>query len=215
MRITVLTAITDNKDELREDFNRGDAKYIAYLDEKTENEAIASDLWEIRRTHDIFKEARRNAKIHKVLPHLFVDTDVSIWIDGNISLDVTPEELVSKWLADKDVATWKHFGRDCLYEEGNECIGLGYDKPETINEQLERYRNNDYPINNGLSECNVIIRRHTDEVARLNEQWWAEICRGSVRDQISFPYVFRDISRIDGNPRDNKDFKYKPHARNI
>jgi len=36
----------------------------------------------------------------------------------------------------------------------------------------------------------VLIRKHTDRVKRLNERWWAEICRGSLRDQISFPFVW-------------------------
>ena len=212
MKITVLTAITGNKDELRDDFNKGNAKFIAYLDKETEDEAIMSDLWEIRRTHDIFQSPRRNAKIHKVLPHLFVDTDVSIWIDGNISMNITPEEMVDKWLADKDIAAWKHFDRDCNYDEANTCIGLSFDLPETINEQVERYKKEGYPEHNGLSECNVIARRHTPEINRLNEQWWAEICRGSCRDQISFPYVFRDkVARIEGNPRNNKDFNYVSH----
>ncbi len=209
--ITVLTAITNNKDNLKDDFPKSEAKYVAFLDEDTELET-SSDLWEIKKVSEIHVEPRRNAKIHKIMPHLFVDTDYSIWLDGNISLNITPEELVEKWLQGKDIATWKHFARNCLYSEGTSVLGVNYDKQGLVKEQMERYKKEGYPSGAGLSECNVIVRKHTPEINRLNERWWAEICRGSSRDQVSFPYVFRDkVNRIAGNPRDHSDFKYAKH----
>jgi hypothetical protein len=45
-----------------------------------------------------------NAKIYKILPHKWVDCDVSIWIDGNIYLNVSPEQLVEEFLMDEDMA---------------------------------------------------------------------------------------------------------------
>jgi len=210
--ITVFTAITKTKDELREDFPETDDKYIAFLDKETKEEELVSNLWEIRPACNIFKESRRNAKIHKVMPHLYLETDYSIWIDGNISINITPQEIVDKWLGDKDIATWKHFARDCWYEEARCLEGPGWDKDGLVKEQIDRYEKIGVPKKTGLSECNVIVRRHTDEIARLNEKWWAEICRGSSRDQISFGYVFEDkVNRIEGNPRMHEDFNYKPH----
>ena len=35
----------------------------------------------------------------------------------------------------------------------------------------------------------LILRRHSERVARFNQLWWDEIERGSQRDQISFPYA--------------------------
>jgi hypothetical protein len=34
-----------------------------------------------------------------------------------------------------------------------------------------------------------IIKRNNEKVNRLMEAWWAEICRWSYRDQVSFPVV--------------------------
>ena len=48
-----------------------------------------------------------------------------------------------------------------------------------------------YPANAGLSECCVLLRRHTDAIKDFNEAWWEEIRRGSRRDQLSFDYVAR------------------------
>jgi hypothetical protein len=39
-----------------------------------------------------------NAKFYKVLPHKFLDYDICIWVDGNIFLNVPPEQLISEWL---------------------------------------------------------------------------------------------------------------------
>ena len=41
----------------------------------------------------------------------------------------------------------------------------------------------------GLVEAPVILRRHTAAIRALNEAWWAELVRGSRRDQLSFNYV--------------------------
>ncbi len=212
MKITVITAITNQKDNLREDFPDSDAKFIAFLDKETEEAECVSYLWDIRRACDIFKESRRNAKIHKVLPHLFIDTDVSIWLDANISLNITPEEMVKKWLTNKGISTWEHFARDCWREEARCLENPGWDKQGLVREQIERYDKIGVPTKTGLSECNVIVRRHTNKIARLNEQWWAEICRHSGRDQISFPYVFNNnVHRVVGNPRTHEDFNYEQH----
>jgi hypothetical protein len=208
--ITVITALTNCNDELRDDFPGDDSKYVAFLD-KDSRDKNDSLLWEVRDACDKFKEPRRNAKIHKVLPHLYVDTDISIWLDANISLNVSPEELVKLWLGDDDIAVCKHFERTCIYEEGEVCKTYQLDDPRLIDEQMSRYKKNGYPENNGLAECGVIIRRHTPQINRLNEKWWAEICRGSSRDQLSFAYCFPEYKAIEANARYNPLFNYEEH----
>ena len=36
--------------------------------------------------YDQFRRPVMNAKIFKILSHKFIDTDLSIWVDGNIKL---------------------------------------------------------------------------------------------------------------------------------
>jgi hypothetical protein len=163
-KIITYTAITGGKDEQRQD--------IKCFGE-----------------YDKFKNPILNAKIYKVLPFLFFEADYSIWVDGNIKLKKTPEELVSL-LGDKDIAVLPNPYRNCLYEEGHYCILHNIGDEEEINEQLERYRQSGYKELNGLYACGVIIRKHTPELKQLCFNWWAEITRGSARDQISFPFVF-------------------------
>jgi len=218
MKLTVITAITNGNDELRDDFPEYDADFVAFLDEDSKIEAITNDLWEVRDCYDKFKESRRNAKIHKIVPHWFVDTDISIWLDGNISLNVSPQELVKLWLKEKDIAVCKHFERTCIYTEGDVVKHFRLDDPKLVDEQLGRYRQEGYPEENGMAECGVIIRRHTPEINRLSEKWWQEICMGSSRDQISFPVIARRlgirIRTIKGSVRSgelNKYFDRIPH----
>lgn len=212
-KITVVTAITSGNDELREDFPKSKAKYVAFLDEDSMIEAVGNELWDVRQCNNKYPESRRNAKIYKVVPHWFVETDISIWLDGNISLNITPEELVALWLRDEDIAVCKHFERTCLYEEAEVCKTCQLDDPVLINKQMKRYRAAGYPENNGMAECGVIIRRHTPEIEKLSEKWWDEICKGSSRDQLSFNYVFKNVSMMNANARYNPLFNYHEHLK--
>lgn len=132
------------------------------------------------------------AKIYKVLPHLYMDVEWSVWVDANITLRVSEEELISK-AGRHNIAVFTHEDRDCIYDEGKFCAKINKDKWENISPQLEYYKKMGYPAHNGLGFCGVIVRKHTPEINRLNEMWWAHISRFSIRDQISFPYVFGDV----------------------
>lgn len=137
-------------------------------------------------TTGVFKDERRNSRIAKILPHLYIESDFSIYHDANIRLLKTPEELVETYLKEYDIALFKHPTRDCLYDEALVCAKMGLDDPETIIEQVKAYENDGYGKHKGLCECGIILRRHTPKVKELNEAWWAHYCRYSRRDQISF-----------------------------
>lgn len=183
-KITVLSSITDGKDGRLDEQVKGNAEFIMFSDVIT-----PSDTWKVLSCYDKFKDPRRNSRIHKILPHTYCNTEYSIWIDGNIKLLVTPEELIEKYLKDHDIAVFKHPVRNCIYDEAMECAKRGLDDPENIIEQAKFYEDNGYAKNKGLCECGVIIRRHTKKVQQLNEAWWAEYSRFSRRDQISFMYA--------------------------
>lgn len=147
-----------------------------------------------------FKDPRLNAKIYKILSHLFIAADVSIWVDGNVQLLVSPEELVS--LTSGDACAFHHWDRDCIYDEARVCIRSRLDHADTIRKQMDKYQREGFPRHAGLAAANVLIRRHTPEVCRMNERWWAEICAHSIRDQLSFPVCFRgSLELLNVDPR--------------
>ena len=134
---------------------------------------------------------RRQARFFKTQPHLlFPDAAVWIWVDGNVRLRGTPEDLVARYLPDGvDFVTLRHPDRDCLYTEAAFCAQHGYDARATLEAQAATYRAAGMPEHWGLAETRVVIRRNTPEMCALNAAWWAEIAAHSRRDQIALPFV--------------------------
>jgi hypothetical protein len=185
--ITCFTSVTGAKDGVREmlDIKRASAaKFVAFLETP-----LLSPTWEVRPAYNRFMDLRRNSRIQKMLPHQYFDTEYSIYIDGNIKLLDTPENLIAKHLKDYDIAVYKHPTRDCIYDEAIACAKRGLDDPEVIIEQVKGYEDRGYAKHKGLAECGIILRRHTPQVTAFNNAWWAEYCRHSKRDQISFMYA--------------------------
>jgi len=133
---------------------------------------------------------RRTARHYKTLPHRYLpDADVWIWIDSNVRLRMHPLTLIKRYLKDNDLVAFKHWDRDCLYTEAAFCAKHGKDKRDILEAQMARYLKDGMPKRWGLAATRVVIRRNTPAVRELDESWWDEIERGSVRDQVSFPYV--------------------------
>lgn len=179
----VLTSVTGGKDNLIHDQVKGKAKWTAFTDFD-----FKSDTWERQQAYDKFTSPRRNSRVPKILTHQFVDTDYSLWIDGNLKLLIPPEELLI-YLKDHDIAMFKHPTRDCLYDEAMECARQRLDDPETIINQVKKYEVEGFGKNRGLCEGGFILRRHTERVERFNNAWWSEYSRHSVRDQVSMFYA--------------------------
>jgi len=164
--ITLFTAITNDKDE------QFDPNAKCFLN-----------------SYNRFTDGRRNSRIQKILTHKYIDSEYSIYIDGNIKLITSPEKLIEKYLKDCDLAVYKHPNRDCIYDEAMVCAKMGLDNAEVIIHQAKSYEDSGYGKHKGLAECGIIMRRHTKKVEEFNNAWWAEYCVHSRRDQISFMYA--------------------------
>jgi hypothetical protein len=162
-----------------------------------------------------FKDPRIEARMYKILFHKFIDDEYSIWIDGNVILD-HPEEYYYKLLEDKDIAVCEHPYVVDVFQEANICIRNKLDNPKIIKEQIKKYRRFEQKKH---AQSTMIIRRNTPEIRKLCESWWAELCRYSVRDQISFPWIFGEkaiylnIGKEIINHQKNKYFKI--HRRHL
>ena len=163
-----------------------------------------------------FRDPRRNAKIYKALSNHYIHTPYNIWIDGNVKLNCDPEVLI-EMMGDKEALVFSHPARDCIYDEAKICIQAKKDSADVINTQVGHYHDLGYPPHNGLASCRLIVRKNTEQIAQLNALWWAEICAGSVRDQISFPFIFRDLVKYIPHPAslDNEFFTVKKHRKSI
>jgi hypothetical protein len=103
-------------------------------------------------------------------------------------MDCTAEFAIENWLGDADIAMFRHPLRQSIYAEIQECIRLGKAPAEALNKQGSAYWQTGFP-DNSLYMCGIILRRHNENTATLNQIWWHEVVRYSYRDQISFPYA--------------------------
>ncbi len=180
MKIEVITSITGGKDKLNDNQVKGSAVFTAFTDAPYE-----SKVWNIKPAYDKFKDPRRNSRIHKLMIHKYSDADVTIWIDGNTRLVVSPDEIVEKYLQDYDMVMFPHGSRDCIYDEALECAKLKLDDPELIIEQAKHYEDDEFGKHKGLCSGYFIVRRNNEKTRNFNEYWWADYCRFSRRDQIA------------------------------
>jgi hypothetical protein len=226
MKVVVYTSITGNRDSLIEQPLFDGVGYVAFLD----REDSSSAGWEVRRASDLFLDPCRNAKAPKVLAHQYLpEADISLWVDGNIRLKAPISALIDECLQTTDIAVFQHHERDCIYDEADYCISANLDASGVIRHQMSRYLAAGYPRHNGLVMAGVLLRRHTPQMEALENAWWAEICRGSRRDQLSFNYVAHRLSTKYGiipgrlvapgtdcpGQYDNAYFSLRPHAGQI
>lgn len=167
--------------------------YHAFIDyNETNNKWITHPV--IYFSSDPIYSNRRNAKIYKILPFAFLpDYDYYFWIDSTHLLETNPFNLIEKYLPDTDVAVFKHPQRDCVYLEGKHVNQVNFDHSNLVNDQLDFYRDMNYPENNGLYELPVRIQRNTELTRKMGWMWWEQICMFSSRDQISFPFVCHQL----------------------
>lgn len=176
------TSIVGRRDFLRNDQVTCGARFVAFVDRYWETE-----VWRQEPACAHFVSSRRNSRAPKILAHQYIDSTYSIWIDARIALKVSAEEIVAL-LDGREMAAFAHPVRNCAYDEAAECSRRALDEPRVIDRQAGRYRAVAFPSGAGLAECGVLIRKHTRGVEALNNYWWSEYCRHSVRDQISFMY---------------------------
>lgn len=160
-------------------------------------------------------------RYYKMKPHeLFADYDVSVYIDGNISIVSPLYAYIKKAVFDYDIALYSHFERNNIVDEAKKIALSGLDYAWILKNQINNYFINGY-IDNNLYEANVIFRNHNKDIVKVAmNQWWDEYIKFSKRDQISLPYILIN-SNIKCNNLglsdarfDNDYFCYNLHNKN-
>lgn len=160
-------------------------------------------------------------QMHRALP----DYDLFVWLDGKIKVH-SPYLLgamIRELGEENDIAVLKHSARHCIYQEidyieqeifaGNKGLIERYaDQP--IRKEVEYYRANGYPENNGLFDCSMFIVRNTPEMNELFNKWWDMCLRFSYFDQIALPFlIWKNKVRAKQLVLPNYFFETVPHLR--
>lgn len=213
-KMVVYTGIFGNYDELKEPLlTEKDVDYVCF----TDNKKLRSKKWEIRYVGCEYENAAIEVRKYKCLPHrFFKEYDISFWVDacGRIMEPLKP--LIEEFMGKSGILLFPHYRRDCIYEEGAANILQHRDKTVKIINQLYQYSTEMFPEHYGLFCGGYIVREHNrEEISKCMEEWYKEIVRNSVRDQISMPYVLKKNhimpDLIDEHLYSNKWFRVYAH----
>ena len=230
--VVVYTAIFGGYDFLYEpEIIPDNVDYICF----TDNKDMKSDIWDVRYVLPLYEDSTRNARKYKLLVHRYLEEyDISIWVDGNFLVRGDVNELIDKYLLDRNFACYDHKNcmldpRGCVYQEAEAILRFGEinmekspesgtlnykDNPKLIQRQMERYIDMRYPRNNGLIVSGILFRKHNEKDVKITmEKWWEELKYGSKRDQLSFDYsawkTDLKFNYIGGDIRDCRHFLIK------
>lgn len=185
--LTVYTVIFGKYDSLREvccSDNR--IRYICFTDDET----LRSDTWEIYHVDREFDDPILESRKYKMLPHLYINTEYSLYVDATVLFKMSPLDFMNEYLVRGNILFVPHESRDCIYKEMATCILLDKDLPQRLVLQMDEYSKCNCPEHSGLFLGGVIGRRHYDnDVMKFDEEWWDHFKQYSRRDQISLGYL--------------------------
>jgi len=182
-RVVVMSAIFGGRDAPIAAPRNDAEQYVMFTD------GDGSAGWEVREVQPA-EHPRAEARRHKTLALDMVDGDVVVWVDGRIEVTKRPLlPLLRRALNGADIAAFPHPWRDCVYEEARECGDLGRADSAALERQIQDYRDAGLPEHAGLWNTMVVARRRTDQMIQLGRDWWAELNRHTLRDQVSLPYL--------------------------
>ena len=165
--------------------------YVLFTDNPDLIAAGKFEHWTVRPLAFSGSTNVKNARWHKINAHiLFPEYDISLWMDGNISIaGRNIYDIVDKLVQDDImVAVPLHPSRTCIYDEARVIKKLHIDIPKTVNREMRYLRQMGYPKNNGLSETNIMFRRH-NQIKEVLDLWWQMVRDYSKRDQLSYNYA--------------------------
>lgn len=221
-KIAVYTALFGNYSGIIEQPKIKDVDYICYTDQD-----ITSDSWKvIKVSPPIEGDNTRSNRYYKLLPHKHLKGyKTSVYIDANYLILDDFSSMVTEKLKENSMVCFDHNQteldkRDCLYEEHNELVKIAThlniyrDSLESMQEQIDFFKEEKYPKNNGLIFAAVLIRKHHDkDVIALMELWWSFVKNKSRRDQLSFNYCvwklnFNKLEYLKGDLRAGNPWFY-------
>lgn len=214
--VCVYTAIVGGYDELLPPQVVNDrCSYVCYTDS---SERIPHP-WQARKAIPVRNPAL-TVRLQKITCPTNIESNYTLWMDGNFELAADPEELCERYLKGSDIALFVHPLRFSVYGEAElllqdfEREAIHYD----VRRQMSRYRRQGMPESAGLFCGGIILRRTSNDMSRFNALWWEEVLVGSERDQLSLPYALWQCGLnpaiIPGSIYASKEFIFHDHIQN-
>jgi lipopolysaccharide biosynthesis glycosyltransferase len=191
----VYTCIVQHYDELMQPYYiSADWDYVCFTDSPDLIRHGIVGVWEIRPLSDERLSATKRNRWHKMHPHILFPTyEESIYVDGNINIltNYIFDQITKR---DSCILLPQHFRRNCTYHEIEALLNSHRisDEDKSLLIAHRRFLEHEgFPKEFGLSENNLIYRRHHDDlIVKLMREWWEMYELYSSRDQASMAYVF-------------------------
>lgn len=221
-KIVVYTCITGNYDEAVEPlYYNNNVDYVIY----TNCTNIKLKEWQKRDIPENIQKINDNVLINryaKMHPkELFEDYDYAIYIDGNIRTISDVSSFINSINEKTGLAIHKHYARNSIYQEAEACKLYKKGSIDKLDRQIQKYKEEGFPDEYGLLECNVIVSdlKNQNATTILNK-WWDEfLASESRRDQISLPYSLwklnfkiEDVGCLGNNVRENCKIEVIKHS---
>lgn len=211
----VYTCVTGNYEPIRDpSFISNDFDYVLFTDHP---ELLKSNIWQIKKIPSEFDgyDNVRKQRLVKILAHkILPEYDLSIYIDASVLVKGDLNELIKNVVDDKNcVFIPTHPERKCIYDEASVVIRIKKDASDKPKKQMEFYKKEGFPSKYGLTQTNIVIRKHMDaDCIRLMELWAEQIKEYSHRDQLSLSYCEWKtnirVKQIDKNTCESKWFSW-------
>lgn len=136
------------------------------------------------------------SRLPKLCPHLFFQAyDWVIYLDNNARFALSPPRFlrrIAKEVPDQPKGRYlfRHRRRDCIWDEADECLRLGFMTPEQHKRVTGIFAESDYPRHAGLFVNTCLVQRMGDPATdALNEAWYDSLATHTRRDQVMLPWL--------------------------
>ena len=194
LKKVVYTALLGKYDKLRSIIKENGYDYYLLTDQFLENQSNLN--WTILNIEDQIKYLNINVfkrqRFFKTHPHLFFkEYDLSIYIDSTFEIKGHLDEFLLRILTPKlSIYVFEHPDRNTIINELYVVMALHKENNITLFSVENKYNLENFPDNNGLAECCLIVRKHNDlNCINFMNNWFNEIQHNSHRDQLSFNYI--------------------------
>ncbi len=224
-KTVVYTCICNNYDNLMSPVVRtDDTDYIVF----SNNDSVVqgTKYWQYR---PISKQLKKKCNYNPILinryikmhPHeLFPDYDLALYIDGNIRVISNIQDCFGYINKKTGLAMHEHAKRSDVYQEAKMCVKLNKGNKKEIKKLIKDYKHQNFPHNFGLYEAGIIaVDLKNKNAQKVLNAWYKEfVNRGTLRDQLSLPYVlwqkgynYVDIGSLGSNIHHNVKFRVDEH----
>ena len=164
--------------------------YVCFTDDAEHLRQGRIGVWKMRPLAFTLLDGTRNNRWHKFHPDvLFPAYAESIYVDANV-------DILTDWIfteisrRNADILLPLHPCRKCIFQEYKMIMSQFMDDPGRILPERRLIKNSGMPKNFGMTENNVIYRRHNSSLVKeMMSECWDMLEKYSKRDQLCVSWV--------------------------